>query len=579
MTKKLPPSWPPPDGGRNEQWGGVPSPSGRGQGWGAVAVLFFLIGMHIFLALPAITELSPTYDEPVHLTAGAVYWKTGDYRYNGYHHPPFGEMWAAIPLLFMNPLVPKQHPAWIAQRWTPHDQYGFADTFLYKNRVDAARMMSAGRAMQLALSCLLGAAVFFTAYSLAGLPARQNAGGQAGFLATAFWAFSPTFLANGTIVSTDLAFTVFFFGFFACLMRMGDWRFDAGAGVCFGLAFASKYFALSLLPIFAVLLLIVPSLRKPRSWCIAVATAFVALLLVYRFTNLDVFWGGLTEIFSRSQAGRSSFFNGQHGTQGWLFYFPYVFMVKTPIPLLLALGGTMVAVGLKKCRIPALLWVPPVLFFLVACTSKVQIGHRHIMAIYPFLFVIAALGITSSRHAVWPGTLASENGGPGHKIAGATSVILILWLAMQTWLMRPHYLAYFNEIVGGPANGYKHLTDSNVDWGQGLKQLGESLSEQDKADGIYLTYFGVADPHYYGIRYLDIGSDRIVQRQDDTALNLAPTKLAISVTNLQGTYYADHAVFNWVKSYEPAKIIGHSIFLYDFSGKPEALAMLKGMRQ
>ena len=84
-----------------------------------------------------------------------------------------------------------------------------------------------------------------------------------------------------------------------------------------------------------------------------------------------------------------------------------------------------------------------------------------------------------------------------------TVVGLLIWAAVEAIAIHPHFLAYFNEIVGGSANGYKHLTDSNVDWGQGLKALGESLSEKDRADGIYLCYFGTADPHAYGIRAPD----------------------------------------------------------------------------
>src|SRR6266498_5706938 len=84
----------------------------------------FLIGAHVYLGLGSIRQFAPTYDEPVHLTAGYVYWKTGDYRFNGYHHPPLAEMWAAFPLLFLNPTLPVQRPEWINQEWRAKDQYG-----------------------------------------------------------------------------------------------------------------------------------------------------------------------------------------------------------------------------------------------------------------------------------------------------------------------------------------------------------------------------------------------------------------------------------------------------------------------
>lgn len=524
----------------------------RSNAWGLIFLL--CASIHVYLALPAITAFSPTYDEPVHLTAGVATWKTGDYRFNGYHHPAFGEMWPAIPVVFLNPIVPTQDPAWIRHQWSPKDQYAFANTFLYRNRVSPDRMMAWGRGMQLVLSCVGGLLIVLTAWSLGGLWAASFAG--------MFWAFSPAFLMNGTIISTDLSFACFFFGFFACLRNLGDRKIDVFAGLCLGLAFASKYFAVSIIPITLLLLVLDRSLRrKLDSWFLLVSVGFFTLALVYQFTNLDVFWTGLTDILGRSQQGRSSFFMGKHGTQGWLLYFPALLLFKTPIPLLVGLLMSLIGLLRKKILVPVGLWIPPLAFFLVSCFSKVQIGHRHILVVYPFLFVLAAMGLNSlfqkKQWIYFP---------------------LFIWLGTQAVFARPNFLPYFNEFIGGAAEGYRYFTDSNVDWGQGLKPLGEGLSAEDKEKGIYLSYFGVADPHHYGIRYLDIGSDTIVSRTDDTIANLQPTKLAISVTNLQGTYFADHAAFDWLKKYNPIQKFAHSIFLYDFSNQPEALAELRRMR-
>jgi hypothetical protein len=41
------------------------------------------------------------------------------------------------------------------------------------------------------------------------------------------------------------------------------------------------------------------------------------------------------------------------------------------------------------------------------------------------------------------------------------------FLASSLWIY-PHSLSYFNETVGGPLNGSKHLLGSSVDWGQDL---------------------------------------------------------------------------------------------------------------
>jgi hypothetical protein len=146
--------------------------------------------------------------------------------------------------------------------------------------------------------------------------------------------------------------------------------------------------------------------------------------------------------------------------------------------------------------------------------------------------------------------------------------------------IRPDFLAYFNEAAGGPDHAYHYFTDSNVDWGQGLSEVPAFLSDEDRRRGIYLCYFGVADPHSYGIRYWNVGSDPIIRRSDDRGdPTLRPTTFVISVTNLQGTYYGNPEIFSWLSSFKPKALIAHSLFLYDFSSHPEVLERLKGISE
>ncbi|MCB4755642.1 MAG: hypothetical protein LHV69_01175 [Elusimicrobia bacterium] len=529
-----------------------------------VVVIFILLmvgGAHVYLGMGPLRDFSPTYDEPVHLTAGYVYWKTGDTRYNGYHHPPLAEMWAAIPLLFMNPLIPKGHPAWLKQEWLPVDQYRFADRFLYSNRVSAEDLVAAGRKMQLLLSVLLGFFLCWVAWKIGGRGAA--------FLTLFFWGFSPTLLSSATIISTDLSFCFFFFAFFYLGSKYKEsWLATTAAGVSLGFCLASKYLAIAIGPILIALYLwnkrrtliktIGPNKQLVIRGIVAGLIALVVLMGVYQGKGLDTFWEGLKAIVSRSQRGRSSFLWGAHSTTGWVTYFPFVFLVKTPVALTLALGVSVFRLWRKRFKLDPFLWIPPLLFFLIACFSKVQIGHRHILAIYPFLFIMAALGLAGlPKRFQW------------------FTVLLLGWYGVSSITLRPHFIAYFNELISGPQNGYRYLTDSNIDWGQGLKALGKSLDPDDFKRGIYLSYFGTADPHDYGIRYIDRGSDNIAGHIDDAEdASLAPTKLAISVTNLQATYYANKDVFHWLLSYKPWKVVGHSIFVYDFAKDPDALKKL-----
>jgi len=534
---------------------------------GFILTVIFFVFLHIYLGLASIRSLSPTYDEPVHLTAGYIYWKTADFRYDGINHPPFAEMWPATPLLFLKPFLPRHHPIWIAQRWDPVSKWTFADRFLYRNRVHHEKSIEFGRIMQLVLSIFLGLAL--------GLLGYFRGGTWCGLLAMAFWSVSPTFLAHGTLITTDFAFALFFFLFFASLFSFKSWKGRVGSGVLLGLCFASKYFAVAVGPALIGLFLwtkawdlkekhkdkkhrvrLNKDLVKTAALVSLVALAIV--FVVYRGSGIEFFWNGLSGILFKSFKGHPSFFLGKYRTEGWLLYYPFVFLIKTPIPLLLGLLMALLMVIRKRLSIPPHYWIPPVIFFLLACTSNIQIGHRYILALYPFIVLVVAMALAK--------------GAPWQKVLG---VGLFGWMLLGTWSVKPYYLSYFNEVIGGPSQGYKYLTDSNVDWGQGLKALKEELDEEDLKQGIFLSYFGVADPHAYGIPYINVWSDYITNRDDDRGKpGIEPKKLALSVTNLQATYHLQKEAFSWLREIKPEKMIAYSIFLYDFHDQPEKLRKL-----
>jgi hypothetical protein len=438
----------------------------------------------------------------------------------------------------------------LAQRWSPVDQYRFADLFLYHNRVDHEKLLNSARRMQLLLSVL-----FMVAAALLILTAF---GPVAAFWFAGSWAFSPTILAHATLVSTDLAFAGFFFLFFLVYSIEIRWK-NVLLGVLLGLCFASKYLAVAALPVAAFLWAY--DKKSLRGGLIVLACAVGVLLLVYR-SHLGIFFDGLSRIVTRTQAGRSSFFWGRYSTDGWLLYFPFAFAAKST---LFELAGLVLAKFMmlrKKLTVPKALWLAPLAFFVVACFSKVQIGHRHILAVYPFVFLLGGLALQKL----------------GRRFE-AFAPIAVGLMCLEGFFLAPNFLPYFNVAAGGPGQGHRYLTDSNNDWGQGLKQLAAALTPEDRKDGIYLCYFGTADPHAYGLRYIDIGSDAIAGHSGDEGdLSVHPTKFAISVTNLQGTYYADKTVFAWLKDTRPWKNVGNSIFVYDFSNEPDFLVKLNELR-
>lgn len=526
----------------------------------AVAALF---AVHALLGIQTIRANAPTYDEPVHLAAGYSYWKTGDYMLNGFFHPPFEEMWAAVPLLFMNPSLPLSHPFWAM---CPAYQYPFSDIFLYHNRYPAGRMLGLGRGMVLLLSLALGLFIF--------LWSKELFGPAAALAAAVMWAFLPAFIANGTLVTTDMAVTLFYFStmYFA-------WKGKkVPAGLSLGLLLASKFSSVAIFASLALVLIWMARVEKTRpsklakDWALSGAVALLVLWAVYQFAPLTgYYYEGLRNTLGGIMRGRSTFMMGSYSTSGWLWYFPVVFLLKTPLPLLLLLAAAFLSPGTRERRVMIFVLLPALVYFGLSCVSKVQIGHRHILPVYPFLILLAS------------GALAA---GAPRWMKGACAALLI-WNAVGTLRAHPYHIAYFNELIGNPDNGYKYLTDSNLDWGQGLKELGTYLRSEG-INGIYLNYFGTADPHYYGIRYVPFGFVDTISDTPSTArarglragdaVDFTKEKrvlFAVSATNLQATYYGDKEVFSFLKGIEPEKLIARSIFVYDMSAHPAEYAKLK----
>lgn len=530
----------------------------------ALLFIALLLSLHVYLGRDAIKKMTPTFDEPVHITAGYVYNTTAHYYFLGLDHPPFGQMLATLPLLFIKPHLPTESPLWLAQKWESPEQYQFADDFVFKNATPWRTIVESTRSMQLLLSVLLGIALAIAAFHLGGW--------EAAVVSTAFWALSPTMLAHGTLVTTDLAFAFFFFLFF---VLAGDVRTPGrilAAGVTLGLAVASKYFFIVMIPcLLALLALRLVQKEKVTKeealrWFLVAAIGFVVLTWAYQYGKLSLFERGVRYAFKRAKNGDWTYFRGEIRKHGWLMYFPYAFAVKTSIPLLIGIAAAITLAVRRKLTIPPRLWIPPIVYFVLVCNSHKQVGHRHLLPIYPFLFLAAGLALA--------------------RLKGKTKIltgVLLVWLSVETAIAKPNYLSYFNEFVGGSKNGYHSMIDSNVDWGQALRELSETLTPEEREKGIYLSYFGVVDPHIYGIKYFDVNRSFFPPHEDDAKDSaLAPTTLAISVSHYQMDTPGTNAKFSWLKSRAPKRLVGNSILMYDFSDDAEArdkLAILVGNRR
>ena len=124
------------------------------------------------------------------------------------------------------------------------------------------------------------------------------------------------------------------------------------------------------------------------------------------------------------------------------------------------------------------LLVPAAGYLLISMTFGLNIGVRHILPIYPFLIVIAAAGA---------GALIRRY----QKLIFILIFLLVLHFA-ETVRAAPDYIAFANDFWGGTANAYHLLGDSNVEWSQNFKLIGE-YTEKNKTRNCYLSALGLGE--------------------------------------------------------------------------------------
>jgi len=515
------------------------------------------------LLLTSALQKSPTMDEDNHLTCGLALWRTGDPRLS-LDHPPLINALAAIPLV----LDPQAQIPLDSAAWRDADWYALADAVVWGRGPAADTMIQASRLPIMLLALLLGAFIYRWA--------DEMHGPGAALLALTLYTFDPNILAHARLNTNDLGVTLLVF-----LSGYAVWRWLAQtptvrstllAGFFIGLALGSKYLAAIFVLFYGLLMLIQRQAggrgwrrwgRRPGWLALMAASAALTLWAVYGFAlntpwigadtrwPLGLYLRGVVNAIGQASAGRASFLLGQSANGFWT-YFPVAFLVKTPLPTLLLLAGAgWLTLRQRSFSHEALLLLPCLGYFMVLVLSSFNLGYRHLLPMLPFLFVYI------SKTAVWPGT--------GPRFRRALVWLTPAWLIVASLLIWPHYLAYFNEAVGGPRNGYKILVDSNIDWGQDLLGLRQYLAREG-IQHVRLSYFGPERPDYLGIAVeplpgLPPESD-LWQHPPFEPQNPEPGVYAISVTNLQELFFVEKRTYAWFRARQPDARIGYSIHVY-----------------
>ena len=564
-------------------------------------------GGAIFLLLILALELgyfirreTQTWDEGCHIFAGYSYWTRADFGMNP-EHPPFIKLLATAPLLPLALQVPAHEKV-----FSKEQDFTTSARFVYSN--DAEKILFRTRIAAALLTLLLAILVF--------LAAREMFGSVAAFVALNLFVFEPNILAHGAVVTTDMGMTCFLFAtvyaFYRYVKKPSVGRLIL-TGLAAGLAFATKHSAI-LIP--AILLLLAacelirrraPVAQAPSTQAVsrgqqalrlAVAIIVIGVIAVgllwtsygfhfhprsgtsttaqltasaarlkhpFQAKMIVAFarWHLLPEpyLYGLADIGFTSEFSHSYllGTiypHGVWFYFPLALAIKTTLGILILLALTPLAIiwSRTKCgRELLFLTIPPAVYLAVAMASLMNIGVRHVLPIYPFLMILA--GWVASRlighHRRWAYVVA----------------VLLMWNVISSVRTAPVYLAYSNELWGGPSNTYRYLTDSNADWGQQLHSVRKHLDGRG-AKNCWFAYFAavVVDPTYYGVRCKPLTTIASVWLQPTLDVPASVDGPVLISTGVLSGYEFGPGELNPYDQFlkvPPTAVIEHGVFVYD----------------
>ena len=576
----------------------------------ALAAVALLLALHFAMALSSKRNESTTSDEIVHLTGGYSYWEFNDYRL----HPENGNLaqrWVALPVWLHGAAFPTLDQ----QYWRTSDAWVMGHEFFYETHEDHFPKLMAARAMTALMSVFLGALIFLWSRSLFG-----TAGA---FVSLTFFAFSPEFLAHGGYATSDVCMAFFMLAsvgaYWRHLGRPGAGPFLLSAAV-FGLACVAKFSAPLIPVMMAVCAAVHVATRRGELGRVALsaaghaAAAFVVIWAFYGFRYsafnpalppADQFIESWAEMYSRTghigqvihllarvhalpeaylygmayvaetSQQRGAYLNGSYSIDGWRSFFIWAFAYKSTLPFLLAAAWSAwvaVRTRLRRAagiagRLEGLAPLTPLLavfgvYWIVSIQSHLNIGHRHLMPVYPVLFILTgAQGVWLVRPYGWRALLVAA---------------LLAWHIGESLWISPHYLAYFNEAAGGPGNGRQHLVDSSLDWGQDLPGLKAWLDANRRpGEDAYLAYFGTGEPRYYKLPVKRLAYINGFH-EDEPYIPLGPGLYCVGATMLEQVYSSVRGEWTFDLEREYEFLRNFEPMFRAYADDPAARAKLQG---
>jgi hypothetical protein len=587
--------------------------------WSHLLPAGILVAVFLLQIFPASLKKSPVFDEPPHIASGLSYIEARVFHAN-LQHPPLLKEMSALFLSMAGIHWPQSPLSERLIRGGPGNlkvEWPLGNAIIADNGPD--RVMFWARLPFILLAALLGVLIYWWG--------RELVGSGAALGALFLYAFDPTIIAHSALVTTDAGLTAFTMLFLFALWRYVEhpnWQRLVLCGLALGAVLGTKFSAVFLLPVAAVLLLAAtrwpavpvakaapePERRAakvgPNSPCpcgsgkkykkchggggtvmgvpwwrnmggifdrrklVAYAGAFLAMCVVaavviealYFFPRDPLLYlTGLKKVNADHIAAYMTYFHGELGRR-FYSYFAAVYLLKEPLAtVFLSAAGLVMLLRSKSTPLlkKLFLLLTPAVFFLATTFLADDIGIRYIMPALPFAFLLGGIALAAlfGKQLVW-----------GRYVAAA----LCLWVVVEAAGIYPDHLSYFNETAcllespnrigwdGGSRCGVLWLDDSNIDWGQGLKQLRAWMDRHGNGRTVRLAYFGSLPAETYGLRYekLDV-NDLLVD--PPPGLYAVSAHLVARVPTASEQFHEGQGA--WLRRIAPVDVVGHAFYIYE----------------
>ena len=561
---------------------------------------------------------SPTVDELQHIPAGYINVVKQDFRFN-MEKPPIFKQLSALPLTLLDLNFPTSTELW---QGGPSKSLEVGNAFFFQSGNDAQTMIRYARFPMVLLSMLLCFYIY--------LWTAQLTNRYVGLLAAFLYAVSPNFLAHATLANTDVpaalgVFLVLFAGRNFLVSRSTRSAVLFGLACGLGMLFKQSVLLVILIVCGFYVYQEVKMTKAQRAWSknffrngiLSAAVGFALMYVSFLFASFSypsqdaathvlsftqdwripnsellsrlsqnvitrpvvLFGIGLVREIIHSESVDTTFLLGDFYRGGNVWYFPTLYLLKTPIyfHILTLVAAVGVAFGFKKLRAHLfskqrgidIVIISSTIFLYgsIALNARLNLGIRHVLPIVPLIIILVSCGVW----ACWK--LATRMVLKGLLFFGISlMVVSAVFVSLSEF---PAYLSFYNVLSGGTEKGYTVAIDSNFDWGQDYVRLGQWVKDNNVSK-LYVDCQPFSDAslqYYLGSSYVRFRGSAAWWNNIDTLSTISElpsgSLVAICASSLKSALYATDGVDGeFIPSYpnfisrNPDYRVGESILIY-----------------